>query len=67
MSPQLYDIIKRVGEVMVRSHSITIRDKCSFVFCKFLLEYPMSDARLDQQIEFLVANLTYEFESGRVR
>ncbi|KAH9312456.1 hypothetical protein KI387_027491 [Taxus chinensis] len=63
--PDLYDLITRVAHLMVTSQAQPIRKKCSQILLKFLLDYPLGDKRLQQHIDFLVANLSYEHTCGR--
>ena len=34
------------------------------VYAAFILEYPMGRKRLDAHLQFLLANLNYEYENG---
>ncbi|KAG9451956.1 hypothetical protein H6P81_004860 [Aristolochia fimbriata] len=62
---EIYDLVKRVGELMVRSQSEPIRKKCSQILLQFLLDYPLHDKRLQQHLDFLLENLSYVHPSGR--
>ncbi|XP_042384346.1 U3 small nucleolar RNA-associated protein 20-like isoform X1 [Zingiber officinale] len=62
---EIYDIVVQVAELMVASHSEPIRKKSNEVLLQFLLNYPLSDKRLQQHMDFLLANLSYEHLSGR--
>ncbi|CAL9093376.1 unnamed protein product [Musa textilis] len=62
---EIYDIVMRVAELMVTSHSEPIRKKSSQVLLQFLLDYRLSDKRLQQHMDFLLSNLSYEHSSGR--
>lgn len=63
--PEVYDMMNRIGELMVRSQSETIRKKCSEILLQFLLDYPLSEKRLGQHLDFLLSNLSYEHSTGR--
>lgn len=39
--PELYDLVKRVGELMVQSHEPPVQEQCAAVFLQFLLDYPV--------------------------
>lgn len=54
---EIYDIILRVAELMVTSQSEPIRKKCSQILLQFLLDYQLSEKRLQQHINFLLSNL----------
>ncbi|KAJ8506605.1 hypothetical protein OPV22_007491 [Ensete ventricosum] len=62
---EIYDIVMRVAELMVTSHSEPIRKKSSQVLLQFLLDYRLSDKRLQQHMDFLLSNLSYEHSTGR--
>ncbi|KAL0044331.1 hypothetical protein WJX82_000142 [Trebouxia sp. C0006] len=63
--PEVYDIMTRVQEMMVRSQSAPIRQLCASVLLQFLLDYPVGDRRLQQHLHFIITNLSYEHETGR--
>lgn len=63
--PEIYDVVLRVGEVLVQTHAATARAHCGAILTTFLLEYPLGGKRLTQQLTFLLNNLQYEYESGR--
>lgn len=54
---EIYDIALRVAEVMVTSQLEPIRKKCSQILLQFLLDYHLSDKRLQQHMDFLLTNL----------
>lgn len=63
--PEIYDVVKRVAELMITSQVESIRKKCSQILLQFLLDYHLSEKRLQQHLDFLLANLRYEHSSGR--
>jgi U3 small nucleolar RNA-associated protein 20 len=63
--PEVYDLMERVQELMVRSQSKQVRQLASNSLLAFLLDYPLGQPRLQAHIQFLLANLGYEHESGR--
>lgn len=63
--PEVYDIMTRVQEMMVRSQAAPIRQLCSSVLLQFLLDYPVGDRRLQQHLHFIITNLSYQHETGR--
>eukprot|EP00912_Choanoflagellata_sp_UC4_P002178 UC4_evm2s1377 len=63
--PEVYDIMERVGQLMVKSQSKSVRTQCRDVYLKFLLEYPQSKMRIQNTMTFLVTNLDYDYETGR--
>ncbi|RHY31351.1 hypothetical protein DYB32_003621, partial [Aphanomyces invadans] len=64
--PDVYDAMVRVGEMMVQSQVATVRTHCASMYLMFLLDYPLGDKRLNFHIRFLVSNLTFVYESGRL-
>ncbi|KAG2487780.1 hypothetical protein HYH03_013624 [Edaphochlamys debaryana] len=65
--PEVYDVMDRVQQIMVRSQSSAVRSSCSAALLQFLLDFPLGPARLQQHLGFLLANLEYEYESGRLQ
>ncbi|KAL8239479.1 hypothetical protein R6Q59_016046 [Mikania micrantha] len=63
--PEIYDLAKQVAELMVTSQVEPIRKKCSVIFLRFLLDYSLSQKRLQQHLDFLLSNLRYEHSTGR--
>ena len=63
--PEVYDIMTKVQEMMVRSQSGPVRQLCSSVLLQFLLDYPVGDRRLQQHLHFVITNLSYQHETGR--
>ncbi|RHN69146.1 hypothetical protein MtrunA17_Chr3g0121561 [Medicago truncatula] len=63
--PEIYDIVTRVAELMVTSQMESIRKKCSKILLQFLLDYRLSQKRLQQHLDFLLSNLSYEHSTGR--
>ncbi|KAF5740542.1 small subunit processome component 20 isoform X1 [Tripterygium wilfordii] len=62
---EIYDIVIQVAELMVTSQVESIRKKCSQILLQFLLDYHLSEKRLQQHLDFLLANLRYEHSTGR--
>ncbi|KAA0033350.1 U3 small nucleolar RNA-associated protein 20 [Cucumis melo var. makuwa] len=63
--PEIYDLAIRVAELMVTSQVEPIRKKCSKILLQFLLDYHLSEKRLQQHLHFLLSNLRYEHSTGR--
>lgn len=61
--PEIYDVVKKIAELMVRNQDEPVRKKCSQILLQFLMDYHLSEKRLQQHIDFLLANLrqVYEF------
>ncbi|KAJ3091156.1 U3 snoRNP protein [Quaeritorhiza haematococci] len=62
---EVYDLMDEIKKVMITSQSVQARELCRSAYCQFLMEYPHADQRLRKQVNFLVKNLNYEYESGR--
>ncbi|KAG0201811.1 U3 snoRNP protein [Mortierella sp. GBA30] len=63
--PEMYDIMMNISEILVTSQSQQAREECRRALLQFLLDYPQGRGRLRNQMNFLVKNLSYVFESGR--
>ncbi|KLO12558.1 hypothetical protein SCHPADRAFT_853762 [Schizopora paradoxa] len=63
---EIYDMMDKVAEIMVTSQSTQVRELCRGVLLQFLLDYPQGKGRLKQHFAFLVKNLSYVFEAGRM-
>eukprot|EP01135_Chromosphaera_perkinsii_P004611 Nk52_evm4s292 gene=Nk52_evmTU4s292 len=63
--PEIYDLMKKISDLMVRSQVNSIRQLCSQVFLQFLLDYPLGQKRLQTHMLFLLKNLAYEYQTGR--
>ncbi|GAB2295684.1 hypothetical protein Dimus_029838 [Dionaea muscipula] len=62
---EIYDIAVRVAELMVTSLEDSIRKRCSGILLQFLLNYKLSQKRMQQHLDFLIINLRYEHVTGR--
>lgn len=65
MVPEVYDVMVQVQELMIRSQVASVRQACSSVLLQFLLDYPVGERRLQQHLNFIITNLSYEHETGR--
>ncbi|XP_039847986.1 small subunit processome component 20 homolog isoform X2 [Panicum virgatum] len=65
VSHEIYDIVVKIGELMVTTPTESIRQQCIQILLQFFLNYPLSEKRLQQHIDFFLANLSYEHPSGR--
>ncbi|KAM0879606.1 hypothetical protein ACQ4PT_034126 [Festuca glaucescens] len=62
---EIYDIVVRIGELMVTTQTDSTRQQCIQILLQFFLNYPLSEKRLQQHIDFFLTNLSYEHASGR--
>ena len=63
--PEVYDIVDRIGTIMVTNQSKSARDAARGVYVHFLLTYPQTESRWSKQIKFLLKNLEYKYPEGR--
>ncbi|KAK4151497.1 armadillo-type protein [Chaetomidium leptoderma] len=62
----VYDTLDHVGTVMITNDDRDTRDLARGAFFQFLREYPQKRNRWEKQLKFIVANLKYEREGGRL-
>eukprot|EP00536_Pseudo-nitzschia_multiseries_P000508 jgi/Psemu1/321642/estExt_fgenesh1_pg.C_60057 len=65
-SPELYDLMESMMKLVVRSPKATLRQECAKLFVRYLLDYPMGEARFEQHLKQVVANIGYEYQEGRM-
>lgn len=57
VSPEIYDIVVKIGELMVTTQTESVRQQCIQILLQFFLNYPLTEKRLQQHIDFFLANL----------
>jgi len=62
----VYDTLDYVGTVMITNDDKDTRDLARGAFFQFLRDYPQKKNRWAKQLSFIVANLQYEREGGRL-
>jgi U3 small nucleolar RNA-associated protein 20 len=62
----VYDTLDYVGGVMITNDDKDTRDLARGAFFQFLRDYPQKKSRWAKQLSFVVANLKYEREGGRL-
>ena len=62
----VYDILDYIGTIMVTNDDKDTRDLARGAFFQFLREYPQKRSRWTKQLGFIIANLKYEREGGRL-
>jgi U3 small nucleolar RNA-associated protein 20 len=62
----VYDTLDYVGTVMVTNDDKDTRDLARGAYFQFLRDYPQQKNRWTKQLGFIVANLKYEREGGRL-
>ena len=63
---ELYDFMDELAVMMLQSFSDSTRNQCSRVLLTFTMNYPMSNARIEKLISFVLKNVDYEEPSGRL-
>ncbi|KAK4055206.1 U3 snoRNP protein [Microbotryomycetes sp. JL201] len=66
VTPEIYDLMDKVAEVLVTNQSSNVREICRSIYLQFLLDYPQGRGRLRQSLTFLAKNLSFVYESGRL-
>lgn len=66
MLPEVYDVMDKVRTIMVLNHTAEIRSMSRSVYFQFLMEYEQGTQKLDKAFKFLVNNLQYPTEDGRL-
>ncbi|KAH6610549.1 u3 small nucleolar rna-associated 20 [Trichoderma cornu-damae] len=62
----VYDTMDQVGTVMITNDDKDTRDLARGAFFQFIRDYPQKRARWMKQLNFVVANLKYDREGGRI-
>ncbi|SPN96831.1 related to papaya ringspot virus polyprotein [Cephalotrichum gorgonifer] len=62
----VYDILDYVGTVMITNPDKDSRDLARGAFFQFLRDYPQKKARWTKKMDFIIANLKYDREGGRI-
>ncbi|KAI1078244.1 armadillo-type protein [Whalleya microplaca] len=62
----VYDTLDYVGTIMITNDDKDTRDLARGAFFQFLRDYPQKKNRWAKQLSFIVANLKYEREGGRL-
>jgi len=65
-SPEFYDLMESMMKLVVRSPKATLRQECARLFVRYLLDYPMGEGRFEQHLKQVVANISYEYQEGRM-
>ncbi|KEF52162.1 uncharacterized protein A1O9_11789 [Exophiala aquamarina CBS 119918] len=63
--PEIYELVDKIGIMMITNHARGARDVARGVYVHFILEYPQSSSRWAKQQKFLLKNLEYEYPEGR--
>eukprot|EP00210_Caulerpa_lentillifera_P001431 g1373.t1 len=65
--PRVYDLMTKVREMMIRTHSSQVREMGASLYFQFLIKFPHPNVQLEQHLLFILTNLEYEYEAGRLQ
>ena len=66
MISEVYDLMDELAVMMLQAFSDSTRNQCNRALLAFTLNYPMSDARVEKLITFVLKNVDYDEPSGRL-
>ncbi|KAI8070329.1 armadillo-type protein [Gongronella butleri] len=66
LAPEMYDLMDIVASILVTNQAPETREQARSVFFAFLMDYPQGKGRLNKQMTFLLKNLEYVHETGRI-
>ena len=64
--PEMYDVALKLTELLFQAAKDRDRIKCGELVSQFLMDYPLEEKRVQQQLDLVVKNLDYPYEDGRL-
>ncbi len=66
IAPEIYDLAETLLILTVRSSKVSLREQSASAVVSFLINYPLSDERVEQHLQQILLNLQYEYSDGRL-
>jgi U3 small nucleolar RNA-associated protein 20 len=65
--PEIYDLMQEIQSLLLTAQQVAVQRECADCLVLFLLDYPLGEKRLNQQLAFLVNNtVNYAHAQGRL-
>jgi hypothetical protein len=64
--PEMYDVALRLTQLVFQSDRSRERSRCSDIVSHFLMEYPLEEQRIKEQLDLVLKNLDFPQEDGRI-
>lgn len=63
---EILDVVDKVRAICIQTHDTSAMNQARQVYLYFILHYPLSESKFSGHLEFVLAQLTFEHESGRL-